>query len=122
LLLAADHSEVTANEVVGNRTAGVAVLGSRQFLPDRSTFDVGTEPEDNWIHDNSYQDNGDDPAADLGLAGLPGADLIWDTAGASNLWSESGATRLPEVLPGPQLPEFVRRGLWRVLVIIGQLE
>jgi parallel beta-helix repeat protein len=122
LLLAADHSEVTANEVVGNRTAGVAVLGLRQFFPDRSTFDVGTEPEDNWIHANSYQDNGDDPAAALGLAGLPGADLIWDTAGASNLWSESGATRLPEVLPGPQLPEFVRRGLWRVLVIIGQLD
>jgi parallel beta-helix repeat protein len=122
LLLAADHSEVTANEVVGNRTAGVAVLGLRQFFPDRSTFDVGTEPEDNWIHANSYQDNGDDPAAALGLAGLPGADLIWDTAGASNLWSESSATRLPEVLPGPQLPEFVRRGLWRVLVIIGQLD
>jgi hypothetical protein len=107
---------------VGNRTAGVAVLGLRQFLPDRPTFDVGTEPEDNWIHANSYRDNGDEPAAALGLAGLPGADLIWDTAGASNLWSESGATRLPEVLPGPQLPEFVRRGLWRVLVIISQLD
>ena len=122
LLLAADHSEVTANEVGGNRTAGVAVLSLRQFLPDRSTFDVGTEPEDNWIHANSYRDNGDEPAAALGLAGLPGADLIWDTAGASNLWSESGATRLPEVLPGPQLPEFVRRGLWRVLVIISQFD
>ena len=122
LLLGADHTEVTGNEVAGNRTAGVAVLGLRQFLPDRTNFDVGTEPEDNWIHANSYQDNGDNPAAALGLAGLPGADLIWDTAGASNLWSESGATRLPEVLPGPQLPEFVRRGLWRVLVIISQLD
>ena len=121
LLLGADRTEVTGNEVVGNRSSGVAVMGLRQFLPDRPTFDVGTEPQDNWIHANTYQDNGDDPAAALGLAGLPGADLFWDTAGADNLWSESSATRFPQPLPGPQLPEFVRRGLWRVLVILRQL-
>jgi hypothetical protein len=122
LLLGADDTEVTANEIAGNRSAGVVVMSVRQLLPDRAGFDIGTEPERNWIHANSYQDNGREPVAGLTEAALAGADLVWDTAGADNLWSEGAATRYPALLPGPQFPEFVNRGVWRVLVISRQLQ
>jgi parallel beta-helix repeat protein len=121
LIMAADRTEVTGNEIRGNRSVGVAVIGLRQLLPDRVTFDVGTEPERNWIHGNTYTGNGGAPDPALSAAGLPGADLLWDASGWDNLWSEPSATRFPQILPGPQLPAFVRRGLWRVLVILRDL-
>jgi parallel beta-helix repeat protein len=122
LLLGADGVEVSGNEITGNSSAGVALLSLRRLLPDQTSFDVGTEPEHNWIHGNSYQDNGGDPAEALLQADLGGADLVWDTSGADNQWSERGASSHPAPLPGPQFPEFVRRGLWRVLSISRQLQ
>jgi parallel beta-helix repeat protein len=118
ILLAADRSEVTGNEIRENRTAGVAVLNLRRLLPDRQAFNVGTVPEGNWIHGNAYAGNGGapDPAAGFG------ADLLWDLSGWDNLWSERGASRVPQLLPGPDMPDFIRRGLWRVLTILRQLE
>lgn len=118
VLIAADHAEVSGNEIRGNQTAGVAVLGLRQLLPDREGFDVGTLPEGNWIHGNTFENNGNAPAPEAEF----GADLIWDLSGWDNLWSEPGATRHPMLLPSPAWPDFVRRGLWRALTIASQLE
>jgi parallel beta-helix repeat protein len=115
LILAADGTEVTGNEILGNRSAGVAVVGLEQFLPDQTEFDVGVWPEENWIHDNLYQSNGTDPDPAVAAAGLPGADLLWDTTGWNNAWHEQDATSFPPLLPDRSWPAFMRRAYWRVL-------
>ncbi len=120
LIVAADRSEVRNNEIHGNETMGLGVISLQKLLPDRAEFDVGTEPEANWIHDNSYEDNGTDPDPALSEAGLPGADLLWDGSGWDNAWSEGDATRSPSVLPSRDWPNFLRRGYWRVLMLLSE--
>lgn len=115
LILAADQVEVTGNTVTGNDTVGVAVIGLRQLFPERSEFDVGVLPEGNWIHDNIYAKNGQDPDPAAAQAGLPGADLLWDTSGWDNAWHESGVNAFPPLLPDRSWPDFIRRGYWRIL-------
>ena len=120
LIVAADRTEVRANEVRSNDSAGVAVISLRRLMPDRQSFDVGTEPEGNWIHDNTYEDNGADPDSRLTEAGMPGADLVWDANGWDNAWSEGTATQYPSLLPSKSWPGFVRRGYWRVLALLAK--
>jgi cytochrome c peroxidase len=116
MIMAADHTEVTANEISGNNCYGVAVFSLENVFPKGTVFDVGPTPEDNWIHGNTYSGNGKQPGGVLARAGLPGADLIWDATGWSNQWSEPAATR-SSMLPGPGWPSFARRGWWRLLSI-----
>lgn len=115
LILAADATEVAGNEIRGNRSAGVAVIGLAQLFPGETEFDVGALPEANWIHDNLYENNGTEPDPAVAEAGLPGADLLWDTSGWSNAWHEAGAISFPPLLPDRSWPDFVRQAYWRVL-------
>lgn len=116
LVMAADNNEITGNEIRGNDCYGVAVFSLDVSFPKGTAFDVGPTPENNWIHDNTYSDNGRNPAGALQRAGIKGADLVWDLSGSSNRWHESNATHSTPIL-NASWPAFVRRGYWRVLAL-----
>jgi len=117
LIMAADRTEVTGNEVRDNRSLGIAVISLKELFPDRLLFDVGTETEGSWIHDNQVEGNGADPDSALIDAGLPGVDLLWGASGWDNGWSERQGTRFPPLLPGANWPQFVRVAYWRGLTL-----
>jgi parallel beta-helix repeat protein len=114
LVMAADNTEVTGNEIRGNHSYGVAVTSLEVSFPKGTSFDVGPTPENNWIHDNVYADNGAMPAASIAKLGLKGADLLWDLSGWSNRWSEPRATRATPVIDAGW-PALARRAYWRAL-------
>src|SRR4029079_17964394 len=58
MVMAADNNEVTGNEIRGNDCYGVAVFSLEVAFPKGTAFDVGATPENNWIHGNSFSDNG----------------------------------------------------------------
>jgi parallel beta-helix repeat protein len=114
MVMAADNNEVTGNEIRGNDCYGVAVFSLEVAFPKGTAFDVGATPENNWIHDNTYYDNGRNPAGALARAGIKGADLVWDLSGWSNRWQEPNATTSTPVLKAGW-PTIARRAYWRVL-------
>ncbi len=63
LVLASDFNEIGNNRIVGNDSAGVAIIHYYSVL-----FGMVNDPqydlyaEGNWIHDNEMQDNGNMPA------------------------------------------------------------
>jgi parallel beta-helix repeat protein len=116
MIMAADETEVTGNEIRGNDCYGVAVFSLADVFPKGTVFDVGPTPDRNWVHANTFSGNGRHPTGALASAGLPGADLIWDGAGWSNAWDEPGATR-SSLLPGSRWPSFAKRGWWRLFSV-----
>jgi parallel beta-helix repeat protein len=85
-VLASDDNEVRDNEIRGNQSGGVSVVSwfvvSRdeegELDPDFDWF-----PERNYVHGNSFADNGDAPQGTAAvIAGLVGqealADMVWD--------------------------------------------
>ncbi|MFQ5408198.1 MAG: parallel beta-helix domain-containing protein [Anaerolineales bacterium] len=121
LIMAADDTEVTGNTITGNRSVGVAIISARQVYDADTVFDMGAEAEDNWVHDNAFENNGFDPHARLAAAGLPGADLLWDTSGWSNRWDETTDSAFPAPLPRSSWPVPVRRAWWRILSTLAKL-
>lgn len=114
LVMAADNTEVTGNEVRGNNSYGVAVTSLETAFPKGTRFDVGTTPENNWIHGNKFANNGANPAESIRKLGLKGADLLWDLSGWSNRWDEPGASQAtPLIRDG--WPTVARRAYWRGL-------
>ena len=118
LIMAADGTEVTGNEVRDNRSLGIAVISLKELFPDRPSFDVGTETEGSWIHDNQVEGNGADPDPALTEAGFRGVDLLWGASGWDNAWSERQGTRFPQLLPGANWPQFVQVAYWRSLNLL----
>jgi parallel beta-helix repeat protein len=114
MVMAADNTEVTGNEIRGNDCYGVAVFSLELAFPKGTAFDVGPTPEGSWIHGNTYADNGRNPAGAVVRAGLKGADLIWDLSGWSNRWDESNATQSTPLI-NASWPAIARRAYWRVL-------
>lgn len=117
MIMAADETEVTANEIRGNDSFGVAVVSLDIVFPRGTAFDVGPIPERTWIHGNRYSGNGRKPAQMLVKDGLPGADLLWDGSGWSNRWSEPGATRGTPILVAAW-PEVARKATWRGFALL----
>ncbi len=116
LVMAADDTEVTGNEIRGNNSYGVAVTSLESIFPKGTVFDVGPLPERNRIHNNTYGENGREPSESIKKAGLTGADLLWDLSGWSNTWQEPSATRATPLL-SESWPAVARRAYWRVLTI-----
>ena len=114
MLMAADNNEVTGNEIRGNDCYGVSVFSLEVAFEKGTAFDVGPVPENNWIHDNTYSDNGHNPAGALKRAGIKGADLVWDLSGSSNRWQEANATHSTPLL-NARWPGVARRAYWRAL-------
>jgi parallel beta-helix repeat protein len=117
LVMAAKNTEVTGNEIRGNDGYGVGVFSLEVAFPKGTAFDVGPTPENTFIHDNTYSDNGRNPAGALVRAGLKGADLVWDLSGSSNKWKETTATNSTPLLSA-RWPLFVRRAHWRALQLM----
>jgi len=121
LILAADEVEVTQNEIRGNNSVGVAVLGLDILFGKNSSYDVEPTPELCWIHENQFSNNGAQPAGILKELGLSGNDLLWDLSGESNSWHEPGASKLPALLPNKNWPGFVRRANWRFWKVLAKI-
>lgn len=82
MLLATDDNEIADNEIKGNSSTGVMVVSYLEFLfgqPNDPKFDKF--PEGNWIHDNTFENNGQNPHA-LIKGAAPGVDpipdIVWD--------------------------------------------
>ena len=114
-IMAADRTEVTGNEIRGNDSFGIAVVSLKQAFPKGATFDVGPTPEGNWIHGNTFADNGRKPAAAVQVAAGGGGDLIWDGSGADNRWDQPGARSFPPFLPSKGWPAFLATAWSRVV-------
>jgi len=121
LILAADEVEVTQNEIRGNQSVGVAVLGLDILFGQGSTYDVEPTPERCWIHDNQLSGNGAQPAGILKEVGMSGKDLLWDLSGYDNNWHQPGAAKLPNLLPNKSWPDFARRANWRLWKVLAKL-
>ncbi len=121
MILAADEVRVTQNEILNNKSVGVAVVGLSTFLGEDKEFDVDPTPEDNWIYNNQIDGNGHEPDEKVTEAGFDGADLIWDMSGLNNSWDQSDATMLPYILPGKDWSDHRRRAnyrLWQVASMV----
>ncbi len=121
MILAGDDVEVTGNEIRGNDSFGVALVGLDSQFGAGSQYDVDPTPERCWIHDNVMKGNGGAPAQTILDAGYDGADLLWDLSGDTNSWDQPGASRLPYALPGKQWSGLRRRAndrLWRLLAAV----
>ena len=108
LVMAADHTEITGNQIIGHKSHGVIVMS---FLTSATgtgvDYEIDIEPNSDYtlVHGNVYENNGYDPALVYKANGIPGADLAWDETGEGNAWVEPAAvTRTPEKLPeNPQI-------------------
>jgi parallel beta-helix repeat protein len=98
MLLAADNTEVYENEIVGNGTFGIMVIGLRQLFPAPTPLDVDPNPDGNRIYNNILRDNGKDPDERLKRFGIPPVDLLWDMTGKGNTWNQPEGTRFPPVM------------------------
>ena len=123
LLLATDNAEVYNNEIRNNKTTGVAVFSlTSTGAFDSNEVDVGPLPENNWVRDNVYENNGYDADQFVRDLGIPTADILWDGTGANNRFNEDDASAFPPLVPGDGWPNFVRRGYGNILnFVISQL-
>ncbi len=114
LIMAADGTEVTGNIISGNNSAGIGVVASSIIFDDVSDFDIPLVPEQTWVHDNTYRNNGNDPAPLLADLGLPGVDVLWDASGWDNRFDDTGIKAFP-ILPSSAWPDMAKKALWQVL-------
>ena len=114
-IMAADRTEVSDNDVRGNDSFGIGVVGLASAFPRGTRFDVGSVPEGNRIHGNRLADNGKNPAPSVAAVTGRGVDLLWDGSGWDNTWSQPGASRFPPLLPDRSWPGVVRRAWSRVV-------
>ncbi len=99
MLLAADKTEVYENEVVGNGSFGIMVIGLQHLFPRGTNLDVDPNPDENRIYNNTVRDNGKDPDERIKRLGVPPVDLLWDLSGKGNGWDQPEGTRFPPELP-----------------------
>lgn len=119
LLLATDNAEVTGNTITGNDTVGVAVFGlERSGGFNMNEVDVGPQSENNWVHGNTFADNGRSPDDALKALGIPGSDVIWDGQGINNRFDEPDATAFPPLLPGSGWPNWAYRAYYNILNLL----
>jgi parallel beta-helix repeat protein len=115
LLLGTDNAEVYNNTVTGNRTVGIG-LYSLETTGVFENLDVGPTPENNYLHDNSFENNGYDPDDFVADLGIPTGDILWDVSGGGNTFNEPDAQgNFPPLLPGKGWPSPVQKVYWQAL-------
>jgi parallel beta-helix repeat protein len=81
LLLAADDNEIHGNTIRGNDSVGLLLLSwIEDFLGAANDPEYDFYPQGNWIHGNTFEDNGTDPDLVLNLLTdvEPVPDIVWD--------------------------------------------
>jgi parallel beta-helix repeat protein len=113
MIMTADNTEVFNNTIQGHQTFGAAITSLYILYPRDTVFDLGPIPENNWIHDNTFKNNGFDPQGLVKKLGLPGADVGWTGEGWNNSFDQPGVSSFPPLLPGRNWPAPAKRLLWR---------
>ncbi len=113
LIMTADNTEVFNNVIRDNQSMGLGVTSLYLIYSRDTVFDLGPLPENNWIHDNTWENNGYAPDPSLEAFGVPGADILWTGEGWTNSFDEPGANAFPPLLPGRDWADPTRRALWR---------
>lgn len=104
LILAADQTEIRQNQVKNNKSAGVVIVSMTtlnivlQTQPDPAT---DPDPEQTFIHGNTFSGNGTDPQGILATFNVkPLEDVAWDGV------VKAGVTDPMLCLGDPPLPSF----------------
>ncbi len=115
LLAGADGVEVYNNTIRNNKTTGIALFSLTAAF-DPTELDVGPNPENNYIHDNIYENNGYDPDAFVKDMGIPTGDILWDVSGYGNTFDEPTAEgNFPPFMPTSGWPAPLQRVYFRVM-------
>ena len=114
LIMAGDEVEVTKNTIINNDSFGIGLIGLDLLFGTGNNYDVDPIPQACWIHNNSYENNGSNPAGIVVDSGFDGADLLWDVTGYDNSWDEAEATKLPPILPEKDWTNLSRLANWRL--------
>ncbi|MFK7800421.1 MAG: parallel beta-helix domain-containing protein [Anaerolineae bacterium] len=115
LIFGSDNIEVFDNTFRGNKTTGTAIF-SLTTLYSIDELDVAPDPENNWLHNNSYENNGYDPVPFVKALGIPTGDILWDGNGWDNRFDEPEATGgFPPYLPSKATPTFFAKIYYRLL-------
>jgi cytochrome c peroxidase len=114
LIMAADRTTVTENEIRGNDSFGLAVVSLAIAFPKGATFDVGATPEGNRIFNNKFSENGRNPGGLVKQLGAINVDILWDGSGWDNSFEQSDVKRYPAMLPTDNWPDVFRRAYARV--------
>ena len=99
-----DGTVVQDNEIIGNRSVGVAIIGLAELLPDPTGIDVNPDPDSTILRNNTYSGNGKDPDPALKDAGFTGGDILWDSKGQGNCVDEPQGDNLAKVGAAGALP------------------
>lgn len=114
MLMTADNTEIFENTIRNNQTAGL-ILTSLYMIYDRDTvFDLGPLPENNYVYNNTWENNGYEPAGMAAEIGIPGADIIWTGEGWNNAFDEPTASKMPPILPERSWADPAKRLLWQI--------
>jgi len=114
LIMAGDEVEVTKNTIINNDSFGIGLIGLDLLFGTGNNYDVDPIPQACWIHNNSYENNGSNPAGIVVDSGFDGADLLWDVTGYDNSWDDAEATKLPPILPEKDWTNLSRLANWRL--------
>jgi cytochrome c peroxidase len=115
LLLGTDNAEVYNNTITGNKTVGIG-LYSLETTGVFENLDIGPTPENNYLHDNVFENNGYDPDEFVADLGIPTGDILWDVSGGGNTFNEPDAQgSFPPLMPGSGWPLPVQKVYWQAL-------
>jgi parallel beta-helix repeat protein len=81
VLLATDQNEITKNVIQDNGSTGILILSHTEtFIGTPNDPNYDAYPEANFIHDNTFTNNGREPAGTLGAIVVtdPVPDVLWD--------------------------------------------
>jgi parallel beta-helix repeat protein len=102
-IMAADHTEVTQNQIFGNDSQGIQMISfltSQAAERRKMEYDIEPNADNNLIHANHYRDNGRHPAKAYLDQNIPGGDIAWDGTGVGNGWQEAPTVKtFPPELP-----------------------
>ncbi len=113
-LIGADHVEVYGNTITGNKSGGIGIF-SLLIAFEVSDVDIGPRPENIYVHDNTFENNGYDPDTFIRELGVPGGDILWDVSGWNVRFDEPEAQAFPPLLPTSQWPDVLYKVYWQVL-------
>lgn len=121
MLMTADNTEIFHNTIQGNSTAGLILTSLYSIYPRDTVFDLGPLPENNFVHSNTWSNNGYKPQGMAADVGIPGADIVWTGEGWNNAFDEPNASKMPPILPSRDWAPPAKRLIWRIYDTIFQM-